>query len=365
MRAGIMLDLDGCIFDFRAGFIKRLRERYGIILCEENWKTYYPQDCHPEITGRILINLCFDPETFFLSPALPGAVWFVNRLREMGDIHVVSNRNVPESVSAEMLQSAGISYDALVHTSEKSAYVEAHGLAVAIEDTPDQAYKIAAHCPVALLPYASNTGQSFDTPIYRYSSYFTALDVARWAIHDHREQIKDKQQMYRHLQAGRLGNTSRVFPDLAAVEAAGVNIGIRYNSGTGGRRFDSHVPAHEVRQRLEEWKRDGLDVNAAQFSEMIPDEWIVFTGEAQRNELGLHLKYSFDKIHFRIAMENPRYASMLRAKALMDTYMSPAGREEIERIWERWPDAIVEFTTFDRPVGTLADPTIFWEGRNY
>ncbi len=61
-----------------------------------------------------------------------------------------------------------------------------------------------------------------------------------------------------------------------------------------------------------------------------------------------------------------RHCGYLQTKVLLDRYMDPASRDDVDALLERYPDATIEFTCFTVNVGNIPGRnTMMWEVRNY
>jgi len=50
----------------------------------------------------------------------------------------------------------------------------------------------------------------------------------------------------------------------------------------------------------------------------------------------------------------------------LDRFMDPSSRDDLEQLFDLYPDATVEFTCYQMDLGTIPRRnTIFWEVRNY
>lgn len=97
-----------------------------------------------------------------------------------------------------------------------------------------------------------------------------------------------------------------------------------------------------------------------------PDDKLVIQGEVSREPGGLHLRYSTVQKKMRLALaEDERYAIGAAANAILDHYVDASSREWIDELLDRYPDHVIEFSTFSVPWGSLNLPTIIWEVRMY
>jgi hypothetical protein len=133
-------------------------------------------------------------------------------------------------------------------------------------------------------------------------------------------------------------------------------------------RYDL-VP-HEARDyivRISELK--GWPLDHWQFSERAPDHINTLQGEVIRSDRYMHLHYTLHSHkRMRYTLNDPaiaRHACGLQAQMLLKQYMDGHSWDTLQYIWDRWPDAIVEFCCYEKPVGVLATNTLFWEARTH
>jgi len=67
----------------------------------------------------------------------------------------------------------------------------------------------------------------------------------------------------------------------------------------------------------------------------------------------------------RKAMKNPDVATGLTSLTLLRYYMDSTSLDTLMDLLHSYSDHVIEFTIFDRAVGVLDLPTIFWEVRMY
>jgi hypothetical protein len=70
-------------------------------------------------------------------------------------------------------------------------------------------------------------------------------------------------------------------------------------------------------------------------------------------------------LRMRDVLPQARQYTGLRAKMLLERYLDPSSLECVEDLLNEWPDHVIEFTAFDRTLGTLRRNTVIWEVRLY
>jgi hypothetical protein len=103
------------------------------------------------------------------------------------------------------------------------------------------------------------------------------------------------------------------------------------------------------------------------FNECLDECEILLQGEVMRGERGLELTGSRLPKKMKIALaEMSEHHVGLAAKLLLDRYLSPASRDDIEALFDLYPDAVIEFGAYSRNVGDQPHRnTLIWEVRNY
>jgi hypothetical protein len=174
--------------------------------------------------------------------------------------------------------------------------------------------------------------------------------------------IPNKREFYRLWRAGLLGNRPRTWPTYEALLASGYVGTVTIRSvGAAGGKTRYRVPLAEVPEYLKTW------VGTPTFNESAPDDMLVIQGEVMRSETGLVLAYdTTPDMPMNVARHQFRTAGPLYAKLLLDHHLSPASRDDLNAIWDLYPDAVIEFSTYSVKVGDQPHRnTLIWEVRDY
>lgn len=174
--------------------------------------------------------------------------------------------------------------------------------------------------------------------------------------------IKNKRQMYRLLNSGKLGNTFHSWDSWQEVLDSGYRGHLSVRSMTVSdpiRIYD--VEFDEVQRRMKKIRRTDLV-----FYEASPRKSRLLQGELMRSEKGLALLGTYVKEPMRIALEQSMFQvygleAVLHLKNNTDDY----SYEHLQFLLDSYPGAVVEFTTFNKKVGQLRQRLIIWEVRNY
>ena len=99
-----------------------------------------------------------------------------------------------------------------------------------------------------------------------------------------------------------------------------------------------------------------------------PDDKRTLCGEVARTYRGLEGTLGVVQMPMREAMKKglllPRSGATVLA--LLDKYMDPSSRDDLDALLDLYPDATVELSCFTVDVGVIPGRnTIFWEVRDY
>lgn len=196
--------------------------------------------------------------------------------------------------------------------------------------------------------------------------------------------IKNKRQFFSLWEQGVLGNRTMLWRDLESALKSGVpKIGFReLNRGGGAWELSERDKAIEVFQR---WKAAG---RVFIMDGSVPNNHSVAQGEICRTERGLETficvrdgltQFTLHQLgkhpisasglppmRVTIAAGVHKHRGSLASKLLLDHYMDPSSRDDLDTLMEAYPDATIEFTCFNVNVGVFPHRnTIFWEVRDY
>lgn len=173
--------------------------------------------------------------------------------------------------------------------------------------------------------------------------------------------IATKAAYYRLWRAGLLGNRPRTWADAAALAASGWTGPVVARSTSIGGKTRYGISVEEALALAA--REPGLT-----FNELLEDEHILLQGEVQRSEHGLILFYSFApglRMKEALARE-PNHAIGLTAKIILDHYLSPASRDDLDALLDLYDGHVIEFGVYARNVGDQPHRnTLFWEVRDY
>lgn len=126
--------------------------------------------------------------------------------------------------------------------------------------------------------------------------------------------------------------------------------------GQPGGRWAPDVPTNEVTREIKTWR--GRYV----ISPMLPDQELIVQGEI----LDDYLFSSTALMPMRQALrEYPEHREGLVTKIYLQTLLPPDDYEDIVTLQQLYPGHVIEFSTYNVPVGQLKRRTVTWEVRNY
>ena len=166
---------------------------------------------------------------------------------------------------------------------------------------------------------------------------------------------------YRH---GRFGNHLRVWdtPAEALRDCAGPFM-IRWRgAGAGGPAW--HVGVG----RLEKIWRSAVSCRPELYyiSERCTDDWLVFQGEIietpHTNGYALHFSQAKKPQRVALALESDHYFGP-GVKLLCKQFMDTDSYDDLNTLLDLYPGHTIEFSCFDRRLGSHHRNTIFWEVR--
>ena len=177
--------------------------------------------------------------------------------------------------------------------------------------------------------------------------------------------IRNKTQFFQLWKEGVLGNRTRLWEDEREAYASNAPmIGFREVGKAGGGAWcgASH---DKVLETASEWRKAGRKFIMDDF---VPNEKQTLIGEVCRTHLGLRGEMGVTKLPMRPA----KAAGLLLHRTgatilnLFDRYMDPSSRDDLNDLFDLYPDSAIEFACFSVNVGVFPHRnTMFWEVRNY
>lgn len=183
--------------------------------------------------------------------------------------------------------------------------------------------------------------------------------------------ISSKREFFEKWHQGILGNRTRLTqdPQIAWMWEA-KDYGFRMSPrGVGGGAW-AGVPRCLFWDTVMEWDYQ-YGIKSYHIDNRVPDEKQTLQGEICRlcvPPFGYSGTIGATKLPMRVAMANrlliPRSAA--ETIVLINTFMDPSSRDDVDAIFDLFPEATIEFTCFSCDVGNIPGRnTMFWEVRNY
>lgn len=99
----------------------------------------------------------------------------------------------------------------------------------------------------------------------------------------------------------------------------------------------------------------------------MPDKHLIIQGEVMRSCENYYLTYTTIKRPMNRGLEEETlYAEGMKALFLLKQNLFPSSYEDLQMLFDFFPNSIIEFSSYDIPVGNLKNRnTIIWEVRNY
>lgn len=182
--------------------------------------------------------------------------------------------------------------------------------------------------------------------------------------------ITSKQEFLDLHLAGRLGNIVPSWDTEQQARADGYDGPVMIRFKTPSSPFTTpNVPMDDVTRTLCELEAKGAPIYLAYLTHMTPGVRRRLNAQAWRGPSGLYLNYS--RVQATMAdTSGPgwRHAECSAALAILRWACDPSSYDDLMYLLDRYPDAVIELTAYEHPIGVLADSgrnTIFWEVRNY
>jgi hypothetical protein len=186
--------------------------------------------------------------------------------------------------------------------------------------------------------------------------------------------LRRKGTFYTDFETGLFGNKARTWNSYGELVASGWKdlVCIR---GKGIPREDVkyNLPFEQVRKEVEGLIAKGYPEYLLKFNQSMPDYALSIQGEVvgitsrDTHMNGLELTYTTVKKPMNEGLkEETKFASGLFAKLILCSRMDPSSFEDLQALFEIYPDSAVEFSTYEVAVGDIPNRnTVFWEVRNY
>jgi hypothetical protein len=178
--------------------------------------------------------------------------------------------------------------------------------------------------------------------------------------------ITNKKIMYDLYDQGEFGNKPVTFSTIEEYRSSNFKgtLSFRNRKFTSGKN-SLFIPRDKVESIYKQWIKEGYSPRDIHLTDSVPTKSrILIAGEVQRSENYYDLFYSYSQKPMRQALiEEPRNAVGLEAKLLLDHFMDPTSRDNLDYLLDKYDGHVVEFTCLEKSWGELKWNTIFWEVR--
>lgn len=176
--------------------------------------------------------------------------------------------------------------------------------------------------------------------------------------------VLTKHDFVKRFMAGEFGNKGPNWQSYQEYEASGYHGSVHVRSRVPGGPGQYDVPFDIV---WEVMAYNGWNDSTHYLAGMAPTEKTLIQGEVQRTPHGLSLYYSRVPKPMRDSLrEGGQSALGLKSYVLLREYLCPTSYDWLWTLLDRYPDHVVEFSTYSTNWGTIPGMnTVFWEVRKY
>ncbi|VVB82020.1 Uncharacterised protein [uncultured archaeon] len=187
--------------------------------------------------------------------------------------------------------------------------------------------------------------------------------------------VNSKQEYYFLYENGLLGNrplTWNSIEEIAKSKWKG-KICLRGKTGIPRSKSRFNMTLEETVKYVKELEQEGISSEKLTFNQSMPDEHLTIQGEVTREGklMGgktdfIFLTYSTIKEPMNRALEKETlHEQGINALVRIKENLDASSYENLLELFNMFPDAMVEFSSYEIGVGNLNRNTIFWEVRNY
>jgi hypothetical protein len=182
--------------------------------------------------------------------------------------------------------------------------------------------------------------------------------------------IKYKADYYYLYERGFFGNKPLTWNSIDEIKQSNWKgeICIRGKKGIARGKARFNLSLEKAIEYIEELRLEGIPPEKLTFNQSMPDEHLTVQGEIMRKAPEIYtLTYTTVKSPMNRAFEKETlHEKGLNALHLIKRNLFPSSYEDLQLLFEMFPDSIIEFSAYDIHVGNLpARNTIMWEVRNY
>jgi len=181
--------------------------------------------------------------------------------------------------------------------------------------------------------------------------------------------VSSKLEYYNLYERGFFGNKPLTWNSVEEIVKSGWNgkVCIRGKKGIARSKARFNLTLEETETYLLELEKEGIPKINLTFNQSLPDEELRIQGEIMRSIRSYSLTYTTIKepMNYALAKET-LHAEGLAALNLIKSNLFPSSYEDLQTLFDIFPDSVIEFSSYHVPLGNLPNRnTLIWEVRNY
>jgi hypothetical protein len=184
-----------------------------------------------------------------------------------------------------------------------------------------------------------------------------------------KKSIDSKKDCYLLYENNLFGNRAETWNSLQEVSNSSWKdtICIRAKKRVGSKNTIFDIPLSQVPQEVDNMIKNKTKKEDIYFIQTMPNKHLLIQAEVMLTEQGLYLQYTTIKKPMNLGFkEETLHAYGLKALNLLKSNLSPPSLQDLNALFELFPNSIIEFSCYNVPVGTIPGRnTVIWEVRNY
>jgi hypothetical protein len=142
---------------------------------------------------------------------------------------------------------------------------------------------------------------------------------------------------------------------------------IRGKKGIARSKARFNLTLEEARNYIHSLEKEGILEKNLTFNQSLPDEELLIQGEIMRSIRSYSLTYTTIKEPMNYALAKETLCTEgLTAINLIKANLFPSSYEDLQTLFNIFPDSVIEFSSYRIPLGSLPNRnTLIWEVRNY
>ena len=181
--------------------------------------------------------------------------------------------------------------------------------------------------------------------------------------------INSKKDCYELYQKGFFGNKPITWNSIEEIVQSKWQEGIciRGIKKIGRTKVKYDLSLEEAKNYVNLLKEGGILEKDLTFNQSLPNNELTIQGEFMRSEKSYSLLYTEVKEPMNLALKKEsKWVEGVTALTIIKEKFSPSSYEDLQTIFDLFPDSIIEFSTYRINLGSLPNRnTLIWEVRNY